>query len=87
MGHARRDAAARRFTSINGKNSDYREYAPFDLPLTTNTIEGFWSLVKRGLSGVYHSVGSGYLQTYLTATLPAPKIGPRRSQHRDRIVD
>lgn len=31
----------------------------------TNTIEGFWSLVKRGLSGVYHAVGSGYLQTYL----------------------
>jgi len=31
----------------------------------TNTIEGFWSLVKRGISGVYHSVGSAYLQTYL----------------------
>jgi transposase len=31
----------------------------------TNTIEGFWSLVKRGLSGVYHSVGHHYLQTYL----------------------
>jgi len=31
----------------------------------TNTIEGFWSLVKRGISGVYHSVGSHYLQTYL----------------------
>jgi transposase-like protein len=31
----------------------------------TNTIEGFWSLVKRGISGVYHNVGKGYLQTYL----------------------
>jgi transposase len=31
----------------------------------TNTIEGFWSLVKRGISGVYHSVGREYLQTYL----------------------
>jgi len=31
----------------------------------TNTIEGFWSLVKRGLGGVYHSVGAGYLQSYL----------------------
>jgi len=31
----------------------------------TNTIEGFWSLVKRGIGGVYHSVGSNYLQTYL----------------------
>ena len=31
----------------------------------TNTIEGFWSLVKRGISGVYHNVGRHYLQTYL----------------------
>jgi transposase len=31
----------------------------------TNTIEGFWSLVKRGIGGVYHQVGRKYLQTYL----------------------
>ena len=31
----------------------------------TNTVEGFWSLVKRGMSGVYHAVGRGYLQSYL----------------------
>jgi transposase-like protein len=31
----------------------------------TNTIEGFWSLVKRGIGGVYHAVGAKYLQTYL----------------------
>jgi transposase len=31
----------------------------------TNTVEGFWSLVKRGLSGVYHQVGHHYLQSYL----------------------
>jgi transposase-like protein len=31
----------------------------------TNTIEGFWSLVKRGIGGVYHSVSKQYLQTYL----------------------
>jgi transposase len=30
----------------------------------TNTIEGFWSLVKRGISGVYHSVSAKYLQMY-----------------------
>ena len=31
----------------------------------TNTIEGFWSLVKRGIDGVYHSVSPQYLQSYL----------------------
>ncbi|MGA2878034.1 MAG: IS1595 family transposase [Bryobacteraceae bacterium] len=31
----------------------------------TNSVEGFWSLIKRGIGGVYHSVSSKYLQTYL----------------------
>jgi transposase len=31
----------------------------------TNTIEGFWSLVKRGIGGVYHAVSSKHLQGYL----------------------
>lgn len=31
----------------------------------TNTVEGFWSLVKRGIGGVYHSVSPRYLQSYL----------------------
>jgi transposase len=31
----------------------------------TNTIEGFWSLVKRGIGGVYHHVSPEYLQSYV----------------------
>jgi transposase-like protein len=31
----------------------------------TNTVEGFWSLIKRGIGGVYHSVSQKYLQNYL----------------------
>jgi transposase len=31
----------------------------------TQTIEGFWSLVKRGISGVYHGVSTKHLQSYL----------------------
>jgi transposase-like protein len=31
----------------------------------TQTIEGFWSLIKNGIRGVYHQVGEKYLQSYL----------------------
>ena len=31
----------------------------------TNTIDGFWSLLKRGISGVYHSVSKKHLQSYV----------------------
>jgi transposase-like protein len=31
----------------------------------TNTIDGFWSLVKRGISGVNHAVSAKYLPNYL----------------------
>src|ERR1019366_1039051 len=31
----------------------------------TQTIDGFWSLVKRGIGGVYHSVSKKHLQGYL----------------------
>ena len=30
----------------------------------TNTIEGFWSLLKRGIGGVYHAVSAKHLQSY-----------------------
>ena len=31
----------------------------------TQTIEGFWALVKNGIRGVYHAVSAKHLQTYL----------------------
>jgi transposase len=31
----------------------------------TQTIEGFWSTVKGGIRGVYHSVSAKWLQSYL----------------------
>jgi transposase len=31
----------------------------------TNTIEGFWSLVKRGIGGTHHAVSQKFLQEYL----------------------
>ncbi|MGH7072573.1 MAG: IS1595 family transposase [Stellaceae bacterium] len=31
----------------------------------TNTVEGFFSILKRGVTGVYHSVSEAHLQRYL----------------------
>jgi transposase-like protein len=38
------------------------EYARGDVH--TNTVEGFFSLLKRGINGVYHHVGKGHLHRY-----------------------
>jgi transposase len=56
------------FEKINGYqhrriNHSQKVYVVGDIH--TNTIEGFWSLVKRGIGGVYHSVSKKLLQTYL----------------------
>lgn len=32
--------------------------------VTTNSIEGFWSILKRGITGVYHKVSRKHLQKY-----------------------
>jgi ribosomal protein L37AE/L43A len=33
--------------------------------VTTNTIEGFWGLVKNGIAGTYHAVSEKWLQGYV----------------------
>ncbi len=44
---------------INHQQGEYARGA-FD----TNTIEGFWSLLKRGIYGTYHQVSPKHLQRY-----------------------
>jgi len=44
-------------------NHSERVYVSGDVH--TQTIEGFWSLVKNGIRGVYHAVSAKHLQTYL----------------------
>lgn len=44
-------------------NHGKREYVRGEVH--TNTIEGFWSQLKRSLDGTYHSVSPKHLQAYL----------------------
>jgi transposase-like protein len=45
-----------------------KEYARYDdgVCITTNSVEGFFGLLKRGITGVYHHVGQQHLHRYLT---------------------
>lgn len=43
-------------------NHRQHEYGRGDI--TTNSIEGFWSQMKRSLDGTYHAVSPKYLQLY-----------------------
>jgi transposase-like protein len=36
-----------------------------DADVHTNTIEGFWALLKRGMFGQFHSVSKKHLQRYV----------------------
>jgi hypothetical protein len=37
-----------------------------DVLTSTNTVEGYFSILKRGINGVYHHVGKQHLNRYLS---------------------
>jgi len=52
------------FSEHQSVNHLLHEYARGDV--TTNTVEGFFSTLKRGLIGPYHHVGRNHLPAYLS---------------------
>lgn len=60
------------FTSYKGFNMFYKhksvnhskEYVSAN-NITTNSVEGFWSLLKRGIKGQFHYISKKYLQRYI----------------------
>jgi transposase-like protein len=52
------------FASHEFVNHTFKEYARGDV--TTNTVESSFALLKRGLTGTFHSVGEQHLQRYVT---------------------
>jgi hypothetical protein len=51
------------FVTHERVNHSNKEYARDDV--TTNTVEGFFSIFKRGMPGVYQHCGEQHLQRYL----------------------
>ncbi len=47
----------------NVVNHSQKEYVKNDNH--TNTIEGFWSQLKRSINGTYHNISDKYLQNYI----------------------
>ncbi len=56
--------AGRMHDQVNHVAKEYVRYEDGKC-ITTNGIEGFFSLLKRGIYGTYHQVGKPYLQQYL----------------------
>ncbi len=48
-------------------NHTIKEYARHEdgICVTTNTVEGYFATLKRGINGIYHHVGKAYLDQYL----------------------
>ncbi|MBI1406519.1 MAG: IS1595 family transposase [Caulobacter sp.] len=49
--------------AVNHSKEEYARYS--DIVITTNTVEGFFSIFKRGMRGVYQHCGEQHLQRYL----------------------
>ncbi|MDP3224356.1 MAG: IS1595 family transposase [Rubrivivax sp.] len=55
------------FASHDSVNHSANEYVnPIRPWITTNTVEGSFALLKRGLTGTFHSVSEQHLQRYAT---------------------
>ena len=48
---------------MNHDKDEYVKYAP--VVIHTNTIEGFFSIFKRGMRGVYQHCGENHLHRYM----------------------
>lgn len=51
-------------STVNHKRKEYSRHED-GLVITTNTVEGYFSIFKRGVNGVFHHVGKQYLDQYL----------------------
>ena len=61
---AGKDSENRKHSLVNHSADEYVRYDE-GVCVTTNTVEGYFSILKRGINGVYHHVGRKHLHRYL----------------------
>lgn len=61
----------------------YSEHKYVNGRVHTNTIEGFWSLLKRGIFGIYHFTSKKHLQMYVDEF--AFRYNTRKGSENDRF--
>jgi transposase-like protein len=59
-----KNTGLRQHSLVNHTADEYVRYEE-GFCVTTNTVEGYFSLLKRGINGVYHHVGRQHLHRYL----------------------
>lgn len=60
-----RTTGLKQHSLVNHTADEYVRYEE-GFCVTTNTVEGYFSLLKRGINGVYHHVGRKHLHRYLS---------------------
>ena len=84
--HLMTDTGALKGTATERKHSLVNhtadEYVRFDegVMITTNTVEGYFSLLKRGINGVYHHVGRKHLHRYLASLIFVTTKGKQQTE-------
>jgi transposase-like protein len=63
-GVLRKKTTGRKHSLVNHKADEYVRWEE-GVCVTTNTIEGYFANLKRGINGVYHHVGRKHLHRYL----------------------
>lgn len=64
MGVLKGGEAREKHSLLNHKADEYVRYEEGTC-ITTNTVEGYFATLKRGINGVYHHVGRKHLHRYL----------------------
>ena len=63
-GVLRKKTTGRKHSLVNHTADEYVRYEE-GVTVTTNTVEGYFATLKRGINGVYHHVGRKHLHRYL----------------------